>query len=210
MSTTDTINLPQTFTRRAEIHRETAETSIQIKLDLDGAPANEQWMIRTSVPFLDHMLGSWAKHSRFGLDICAKGDTEIDDHHTVEDIGITLGKAFAQAIGDKRGIARFGSAYAPLDEALARTVIDISGRSCLVYSVPEIVPWVGRFDTALIEEFWIAFTNNAMITLHLDVIRGRNAHHILEALFKSSAIAFRNACKIEVVNGEIPSTKGVL
>ncbi len=193
--------------RRAMVGRVTKETNVQITLHLDG---DGQARIQTSVPFLDHLLNSFARHGRFDLDITAHGDTEIDDHHTVEDIGIVLGQALQHVLGDKRGIARFGSAYAPMDEALARTVLDISGRPFLSYGAPGLAPWVGRFDTALVEEFWRAFTNHAQITLHLDIMRGKNAHHTLEALFKSAGLALHAATRIVSVNGSVPSTKGVL
>jgi histidinol dehydrogenase len=193
--------------RRAIVGRVTKETNVQITLNLDGdGRAN----IQTSVPFLDHLLNSFSRHGRFDLEVTAQGDTEIDDHHTVEDIGIVLGQALQHALGEKRGIARFGSAYAPMDEALARTVLDISGRPFLSYEAPGLAPWVGRFDTALVEEFWRAVVNNAAITLHLDLIRGKNAHHTLEALFKSAGLALHTATRIVSVNGSVPSTKGVL
>ncbi|HEY7126757.1 MAG TPA: histidinol dehydrogenase [Ktedonobacterales bacterium] len=193
--------------RLAVIGRVTKETNVQITLNLDGE-GNAR--IQTSVPFLDHLLNSFARHGRFDLEVTARGDTEIDDHHTVEDIGIVLGQVLQHALGTKRGIARFGSAYAPMDEALARTVLDISGRPFLGYEAPGLAPWVGRFDTALVEEFWRAFTNNAQVTLHLDIIRGKNAHHMLEALFKSAGLALHAATRIASPDGSVPSTKGVL
>jgi imidazoleglycerol-phosphate dehydratase len=196
-----------TLVRTATLERVTAETQVHIVLNLDGSG---QTRLQTSVPFLDHLLNSLARHGRFDLEVAAKGDTEIDDHHTVEDIGIVLGQALARALGDKRGIARFGSAHAPMDEALARAVVDISGRPFLVYEASRIVPWVGRFDTALAEEFWRAFVNNAAITLHLDLLRGRNAHHALEALFKSTGLALHAATRITTPGGAVPSTKEVL
>jgi histidinol dehydrogenase len=193
--------------RRASIGRVTTETNVQITFNLDG---DGRASIHTSVPFLDHLLNAFARHGRFDLEVTAQGDTEIDDHHTVEDIGIVLGQALQHALGVKRGIARFGSAYAPMDEALARTVLDISGRPFLSYAAPGLAPWVGRFDTALVEEFWRAVVNNAVITLHLDLIRGKNAHHALEALFKSAGLALHAATRVAAVNGSVPSTKGVL
>lgn len=193
--------------RKTTIERSTAETQVRVTLNLDGSG---QASIQTSVPFLDHLLNSLARHGRFDLEISARGDTEIDDHHTVEDIGIVLGQALARALGEKRGIARFGSMLAPMDEALARAVVDISGRAFLVYEAPGLAPWVGRFDTALAEEFWRALVNNAAITLHLDLLRGKNAHHMLEALFKSAGLALYAASRIVDRGGAIPSTKEVL
>jgi imidazoleglycerol-phosphate dehydratase len=195
------------FTRKSTVERATAETQVRVTLNLDGSG---QANIQTSVPFLDHLLNSLARHGRFDLEISARGDTEIDDHHTVEDIGIVLGQAFSRALGEKRGIARFGSAHAPMDEALARAVVDISGRPFLVYEAPGLAPWVGRFDTALAEEFWRALVNNAAITLHLDLLRGKNAHHALEALFKSTGLALHTATRVIERGGAVPSTKGVL
>jgi imidazoleglycerol-phosphate dehydratase len=193
--------------RKTTVERQTAETEVRVTLNLDGSG---QASLQTSVPFLDHLLNALARHGRFDLEITAKGDTEIDDHHTVEDIGIVLGQALSRALGDKRGIARFGAAHAPMDEALARAVVDISGRPFLVYEAPGVAPWVGRFDTALAEEFWRAFVNNAAITLHLDLLRGKNAHHALEALFKSTGLALHAATRIVVQGGAVPSTKEVL
>jgi imidazoleglycerol-phosphate dehydratase len=198
---------PVLFTRKATVERATAETQVRVTLNLDGSG---QTSIQTSVPFLDHLLNSLARHGRFDLEISARGDTEIDDHHTVEDIGIVLGQALARALGEKRGIARFGSVLAPMDEALARAVVDISGRPFLVYEAPDVAPWVGRFDTALAEEFWRALVNNAAITLHLDLLRGKNAHHMLEALFKSTGLALHAATRIVDRGGAVPSTKEVL
>ena len=193
--------------RRTTVERVTAETEVRVTLNLDGSG---QTSLQTSVPFLDHLLNSLTRHGRFDLEVSAKGDIEIDDHHTVEDIGIVLGQALSRALGEKRGIARFGSAHAPMDEALARAVVDISGRPFLVYEAPGVAPWVGRFDTALVEEFWRAFVNNAAITLHLDLLRGKNAHHMLEALFKSTGLALHAATRVVVQGGAVPSTKEVL
>jgi imidazoleglycerol-phosphate dehydratase len=193
--------------RKASVERVTAETQVRVTLNLDGSG---QTSLQTSVPFLDHLLTSLARHGRFDLEGTAKGDIEIDDHHTVEDMGIVLGQALGRALSDKRGIARFGSAHVPMDEALARAVVDISGRPFLVYEVPGLAPWVGRFDTALAEEFWRAFVNNAAITLHLDLLRGKNAHHALEALFKSTGLALHSATRVPVQGGAVPSTKEVL
>ncbi len=193
--------------RKTTVERKTAETEVRVTLNLDGSG---QASLQTSVPLLDHLLNALARHGRFDLEITAKGDTEIDDHHTVEDIGIVLGQALSRALGDKRGIARFGAAHAPMDEALARAVVDISGRPFLVYEAPGLAPWVGRFDTALAEEFWRAFVNNAAITLHLDLLRGKNAHHALEALFKSAGLALHAAARVVQQGGAVPSTKEVL
>ncbi len=193
--------------RRAIVGRVTAETRVQITLDLDGDGHHD---IHTPVPFLNHLLNAFARHGRFDLTVEARGDTEIDDHHTVEDIGIVLGQALQSALRDKRGIARFGSAYAPMDEALARAALDISGRPFLVYEAPGVAPWVGHFDTALVEEFWRAFATHAAITFHLDLLRGRNAHHALEALFKSAGLALYAATRIIAPGGAVPSTKEVL
>src|SRR5690349_17295414 len=198
---------PVLLTHKTPVERATAETQVRVTLNLDGSG---QASLQTSVPFLDHLLNSLARHGRFDLEVTAKGDIEIDDHHTIEDIGIVLGQAFSRALGEKRGIARFGSMLAPMDEALARAVVDISGRPFLVYEAPALVPWVGRFDTALAEEFWRAFVNNAAITLHLDLLRGKNAHHMLEALFKSTGLALHAATRIVVQGGAVPSTKEAL
>ena len=198
---------PGLFTRKTTVERKTAETEVRVTLNLDGSG---QANLQTSVPFLDHLLNSLVRHGRFDLEVTAKGDTEIDDHHTVEDIGIVLGQALSRALGEKRGIARFGTMLAPMDEALARAVVDISGRPFLVYEAPGVAPWVGRFDTALAEEFWRAFVNNALITLHLDLLRGKNAHHMLEALFKSAGLALHAATRVIDRGGAVPSTKEVL
>jgi imidazoleglycerol-phosphate dehydratase len=200
-------------TRRAERRRVTRETDVVMTLDLDAEPADPSaTAIATGVPFLDHMLAAFARHGRFALSIGATGDLEIDDHHTVEDVGLVLGQALRDALGERRGIARFGSAYAPMDESLARAVVDISGRPYLVYETGPVAlsERVGRFDTALAEEFWRAFATEARITLHLDLIRGRNAHHALEASFKAAGLALRAAVRVETPGGAVPSTKGVL
>lgn len=199
-------------TRSAIRHRVTRETDVAVTLDLDTEAGDAAPALATSVPFLDHLLSAFARHGRFSLGIAAHGDTEIDDHHTVEDVGIVLGQALREALGERRGIARFGSAYAPMDEALARAVVDISGRPYLVYETgPIILPeHVGRFDTQLVEEFWRAFATEARVTLHLDLLRGRNTHHACEALFKAAGLALRAAVRVEVPGGTVPSTKGVL
>lgn len=198
--------------RVAERRRVTRETDVQVRLDLDTAPSNASNSISTSVPFLDHLLSGLARHGRFTLTITATGDIEIDDHHTVEDVGLTLGQTLLEALGERRGIARFGSSYAPMDEALARAVVDISGRPFLVYEIGGLAlpERVGRFDTQLVEEFWRAFTVESRLTLHLDLIRGRNAHHLYEALFKAAGLALATATRVTDPGGEVPSTKGAL
>ncbi len=194
--------------RKAEITRQTKETNISIVLNLDGSGVSK---IDTGVGFLDHMLSQIATHGNMDLLIKCDGDTHIDDHHSTEDIAISLGKAFLQAIGDKKGIVRFAHAYTPLDEALSRCVIDISGRSYLVYNVAFSKDKIGNFDTELIEEFFVAFAHNAKITLHLESLYGKNQHHIAESCFKAFARALRTAVAIdENSDGKIPSTKGVL
>ena len=196
------------MTRRATTTRSTKETSIAVTVDLDGTGAAS---IQTPIGFLSHMLDAIARHARIDLDIVAAGDTEIDYHHTVEDTGLTLGEAFAKALGDKRGIRRFGSAYVPLDESLARVVIDFSGRPFLVFEVPmdrEMLLIHKDFPFALIEEFFKSFANKCACNIHVDLIRGRNGHHAAEAIFKAFAIAVREAKT--VISSDVPSTKGVL
>ncbi|MBR5641118.1 MAG: imidazoleglycerol-phosphate dehydratase HisB [Firmicutes bacterium] len=194
--------------RTSEIKRKTAETDIVLKLDLDGTGKSE---IDSGVGFLDHMLTLFAKHGRFDLTLTCKGDTNVDDHHSVEDIGICLGEAFAKALGDKAGIKRYGNMLLPMDEALILSALDISGRAHLSYEAKIRARKVGTFDTELAEEFWEAFTRSAKITLHIRQLAGRNAHHIIEGMFKSVARALREAVSIDpALAGEIPSTKGVL
>ncbi len=194
--------------RTAEITRKTAETEITLKLDLDGSGVSD---IASGVGFLDHMLTLFAKHGRFDLTLTCAGDTWVDDHHSVEDIGIALGQAFAQALGDKRGIARYGSCILPMDEALILTAVDLSGRAYLGYDLRIPTPYVGTFDTELTEEFFFAFVRNAACSLHLRKLAGRNSHHIIEGAFKSAARSLRAAVRIEeAYKDEIPSTKGVL
>lgn len=198
--------------RTAERRRVTNETDVFVRVDLDAEPLREAGVIATGVPFLDHMLSGLARHGRLSLRIAASGDTEIDDHHTVEDVGLTLGQTVLAALGERRGIARFGYAYAPMDEALARVVVDISGRPFLSYddtavTLPERV---GQFDTQLVEEFWRAFATEARLTLHVDVIRGRNAHHIFEAIFKAAGLALAMATRVTSPGSDVPSTKGAL
>ena len=194
--------------RTAEITRKTAETEIALKLDLDGSGVSD---IASGVGFLDHMLTLFAKHGRFDLTLTCAGDTWVDDHHSVEDIGIALGQAFAQALGDKRGIARYGSCILPMDEALILTAVDLSGRAYLGYDLRIPTPYVGTFDTELTEEFFFAFVRNAACSLHLRKLAGKNSHHIIEGAFKSAARSLRAAVRIEeAYKDEIPSTKGVL
>ena len=194
--------------RTAHISRETAETNIEITLALDGSG---QGTSDVGIPFMEHMLDQVRKHGCFDLDIKAQGDLEVDFHHTVEDTGITLGQCFNKALGDKKGIYRYGHAYVPLDEALSRAVIDFSGRPGLVYKVEYPRARIGEFDVDLIHEFFQGFVNHAQATVHLDNIRGANAHHIAETLFKAFARACRTAVAIDPqMASELPSTKGKL
>ncbi|WFF40794.1 imidazoleglycerol-phosphate dehydratase HisB [Salinicola endophyticus] len=194
--------------RIATVSRQTQETQITVTVNLDGSGRLES---RTGVPFLDHMLDQVARHGMLDLTIEANGDLEIDDHHTVEDLGITLGQAFAQAIGDKRGIRRYGHAYVPLDEALSRVVIDFSGRSGLFMNVEFTRASIGRFDTQLCWEFFQGFVNHAQVTLHIDNLKGFNAHHQAETIFKAFGRAVRAAVEADPrMAGQLPSTKGSL
>jgi imidazoleglycerol-phosphate dehydratase len=194
--------------RTAQVERNTKETQIRVRLDLDGAGKAK---LATGIAFLDHMLDQLARHGALDLEIEAKGDLEIDAHHTVEDIGITLGQAFARAIGDKAGVRRFGHAYVPLDEALSRVVIDFSGRPGLEYHVPFTRALIGEFDVDLVHEFFQGFVNHAQVTLHIDNLRGDNAHHQCETVFKAFARALRMACELDArAAGSVPSTKGSL
>lgn len=196
------------MTRTASIARATSETDIRLTLALDGTGQVE---VATGVGFFDHMLTALARHSLMDLTVAAKGDLHIDDHHTVEDVGIVLGQALRQALGDKRGIRRFGQCLLPMDEALAEAAIDISGRPFLAWSVPFQRPKIGSFDTELVEEFFRAFAFNAGITLHVTLKAGTNAHHVAEACFKAVARALRMAVEADPrMAGEIPSTKGSL
>jgi imidazoleglycerol-phosphate dehydratase len=193
--------------RRAQIARSTLETRIDAIVDLDGGPVT----VRTGVPFLDHMLDALGRHGTLGIEASCDGDAAMDPHHTVEDVGIVLGQAVRESLGDRRGIARFGYAYAPLDEALARVVIDCSGRPFLHYEVMMPEPMIGQdFAASLVEEFWRAFVVNAAITAHIDLVRARNAHHAAEAIFKASALALHAATRQTGNPSMIPSTKGVL
>jgi imidazoleglycerol-phosphate dehydratase len=194
--------------RRASLTRTTSETDIALTLDLDGTGRAS---IDTGVGFFDHMLNAFARHGVFDLAVTAKGDLHIDAHHTVEDVGIVLGQAFAQALGDKRGIARFGQALVPMDEALAEAAVDISGRAHLAWSVAFAREALGGMDTQLFEEFFRAFTGNARLTLHVTCRAGSNAHHVAESSFKAAARALRMAVAPDArVGGAIPSTKGAL
>ena len=193
--------------RRAHIERATLETRIVADLDLGGGAISAE----TGVPFLDHMLTALGKHGRLGLVVTCEGDAEVEPHHTVEDVGIVIGQALKQSLGDRRGIQRYGFAYAPLDEALARVVVDCSGRPYLHYEVqmPEAV--IGRdFSTTLVEEFWRSVAMNAGLTMHIDLLRARNAHHAAEAIFKAAALAIRDAVSPFGDPDAMPSTKGVL
>ncbi len=194
--------------RHAQVNRNTLETRISVQIDLDGAGKS---MLATGVPFLDHMLDQIARHGMIDMQIEAKGDLHIDAHHTVEDIGITFGQAFAQAVGDKKGLRRYGHAYVPLDEALSRVVADLSGRPGLEFNVEFVRARIGEFDADLIREFFQGFVNHAMVTLHIDNLAGNNAHHQAETLFKAFGRALRMALEIDPrAEGAIPSTKGYL
>ena len=194
--------------RYAEIIRKTAETDITLKLVLDGTGRSE---IDTGCGFLDHMLTLFAKHGRFDMVVCCKGDTFVDDHHTVEDVGIALGEAFDKAVGEKRGIVRYGSMILPMDESLVLSAVDLSGRSHLQYGLEIPSRKVGTFDTELCQEFWLGFVRNARCTLHIKQLAGTNSHHIIEGAFKSVARSLRPAVSVDKdFADEIPSTKGVL
>jgi imidazoleglycerol-phosphate dehydratase len=193
--------------RQAEIKRQTKETDIQLVLKLDGAGASR---INTGVPFLDHMLDLVARHGLFDLEVTCNGDVQIDDHHSVEDIAICLGQAFAQALADKRGIVRYGAAYVPMDETLARAVVDLSGRSYFVYHVQNTRDRVGTFAVELAEHFWHSFAEHCKCNLHIEVFYGRNQHHIIEAVFKSAARALSQAVRLDERITGVMSTKGTL
>ena len=194
--------------RTAEINRRTAETDIHLSLNIDGTGKSQ---IDTGCGFLNHMLTLLARHSRFDLTVKCVGDTDVDDHHTVEDIGICLGSAFAEALGDMGGIQRYGSLILPMDEALILSAVDISGRDYLGYDLTFPTEKIGTFDTQLVQEFWLGFVRKANVTLHIRQLAGVNSHHIAEGAFKSVARSLRAACAIDPsLNGEIPSTKGML
>ena len=192
--------------RTAEINRKTAETDITLTLNLDGAGRSA---VKTGVGFLDHMLTLFAAHGKFDLTVSCRGDTYVDDHHSAEDIGICLGQAFQAALGDKRGITRYGFFLLPMDEALIQTAVDISGRSYLGYGLQIPTEKIGTFDTELVEEFWLAFVRCCPMSLHICQLAGKNAHHIVEGCFKSVARSLRIAVSSDGTN-DIPSTKGVL
>lgn len=194
--------------RTADINRKTAETDIKLTLNIDGSGKSN---VDTGCGFLDHMLTLFARHGRFDLNVACTGDTYIDYHHTAEDIGISLGKAFSEAIGDKKGIVRYGNFILPMDEALILSAVDISGRSYLAYGLEIPTEKVGDFDTELVEEFWLGFVRNADVTLHIKQLAGTNSHHIIEGAFKSVARSLKAAVAIDKdFADEIPSTKGVL
>lgn len=194
--------------RTAQVNRNTLETQISVTINLDGTGVSK---LASGIPFLDHMIDQIARHGLFDLDISAKGDLHIDAHHTVEDIGITLGQAFTKAIGDKKGIRRYGHAYVPLDEALSRVVIDCSGRPGLEFHVPFTRSHVGEFDVDLFHEFFQGFVNHALVTLHIDNLRGENSHHQAETIFKAFGRALRMAVEMDARSlGMMPSTKGSL
>jgi imidazoleglycerol-phosphate dehydratase len=192
--------------RQAAVTRKTLETAIEVELSLDGAGQAE---VATGIGFLDHMLGALAKHARFDLTLRCRGDLEIDDHHTVEDCALALGQALDQALGERRGIARFGFAYAPLDEALARAVVDLSGRPCAVIELGLAREWLGTLACENLSHFFVSLAAAARMALHLDVLRGANDHHRAEAAFKAAALALRQAVRVEGPD-QAPSTKGVL
>ena len=194
--------------RTAKITRQTSETDITLELNIDGKGDSE---ISSGCGFLDHMLTLLAKHARFDLALTCKGDTEVDDHHTAEDIGIVLGQALAKALGDKKGINRYGNMILPMDEALILSAVDISGRGCLVYDLQIPSEKVGTFDTELVEEFWLSFVRNADCTLHIRSLSGKNPHHIIEGAFKAVARSLRAAGAVDpAFADDLPSTKGVL
>jgi imidazoleglycerol-phosphate dehydratase len=196
-----------TKSRLVSKSRKTNETDISVTLNLDGTG---QHAIRTGIPFFDHMLAQLARHGQIDLSVEAKGDLEIDGHHTVEDVGLVLGQALHEALGDHRGIARFGHAYVPLDEALTRVVVDLSGRPYLVFKAEFRVPRIGDLQTELIEEFMKALVQEGKFNLHVENLYGRNQHHIAETIFKATARALQSAVRVVVEHGEVPSTKGVL
>jgi imidazoleglycerol-phosphate dehydratase len=191
--------------RSAELQRTTNETSVAIALTIDGAGTTD---VSTGIPFFDHMLEQLGKHAGFDLKISAEGDLHVDLHHTVEDVGIVLGNALQQALGDKAGVRRFANALVPLDEALVQVALDLSGRPFLVYDVDPVAEWIGTFDPQLAEEFWKGFVDGARLTLHLRSITGKNGHHVIEASFKGVARSLRDAVRVE--GSGVPSTKGTL
>jgi imidazoleglycerol-phosphate dehydratase len=199
--------MKQNSPRAATVQRKTKETDIRVKLNLDGTGRSR---ISTGLPFLDHMLELFSRHGLFDLQLSCKGDLEIDDHHSVEDIAITLGQALVEALGDKKGISRYGEAVVPMDEALCRSVIDLSGRFYLVYEVQTKRQKIGNFSVELAEHFWRSLAETAKFNLHIDCLRGRNTHHILEGTFKATARALSQAVGMNSRVTGVPSTKGVL
>ncbi len=193
--------------RTGSVERQTAETSIEVRLRLDGDGTVAGG---TSIGFFDHMLASWCRHGQFDLELACRGDLHVDQHHTVEDVGICLGQALDEALGDRAGVQRFGHAYVAMDEALARAVVDLSGRGCLVFEAEFREGWVGDFPVSLVREFFAALARNARLALHLDLLRGLNDHHSVEALFKASGRALRMAAECCGPAGAVPSTKGSL
>ena len=193
------------MTRSAQLHRETKETTVDVTLEVDGTGATE---VSTGIAFFDHMLEQLGKHAGFDLAIRATGDLAVDLHHTVEDVGIVLGNALREALGDKAGVRRFANALVPLDEALVQVAIDLSGRPFLVYDIDPVSEWIGTFDPQLAEEFWKGFVDGARLTLHLRSVTGKNGHHVIEASFKGVARALRDAVRVEGTG--VPSTKGTL
>jgi imidazoleglycerol-phosphate dehydratase len=197
----------QTNAREAEVRRRTKETDVRVRLSLDGTGLSQ---VSTGVAFLDHMLELFARHGLFDLEVECRGDLHIDDHHSVEDIAITLGQALSEALGDKAGISRYGEATVPMDEALCRSVIDLSGRFYLVYAVETRRHMIGNFSVELAEHFWRSLAEAARCNLHIDCLRGRNTHHILEGTFKATARALRRAVERDPRVSGVPSTKGIL
>ena len=195
------------MSRQAEITRTTKETDIRVALNLDGSGVSK---IATGIPFLDHMLDLFTRHGLFDLEVTCKGDLQIDDHHSVEDIAICLGQAFAQALGDKQGIVRYCAAYVPMDETLARAVVDLSGRYFLVYKVENTRPNVGTFSVELVEHFWHSFAEHGKCNLHIEVLYGRNQHHLIKAVFKAATRALSQAVRMDERIQGVMSTKGKL
>jgi len=193
--------------RKGRVARTTKESDVLVEIDLDGTG---EITVDTGVPFYDHMLSQLGKHGAFDLNVKTKGDVSVDEHHTIEDTALALGTAFKEALGDKSGIRRYGDATLPLDEVLVRAAVDLSGRPYLVHSETEIAPMIGSYDTTLTKHIWESFVNSADITLHIKVLEGRNAHHVVEAQFKAVARALRDAVALDAKSIGIPSTKGVL
>ena len=195
------------MTRRGVVERETKETSLRVEVDLDGTGTVE---VDTGVPFFDHMLDQLGRHGRLDLTVRADGDTEIDDHHTVEDVGIALGQALAEAWGDRAGVERFGDATVPIDECLTRTAVDLAGRPYLVWDAPVPLEVIGTFETSLVKHFFEAVIANSRMTLHVKLLEPGNTHHVFESVFKSFAVALRRAVAVTAPGAAVPSTKGVL